>query len=235
MIEDLHFITAVAHLLGGVSIRPAPRTTTSEFDIGCDAFQNQTDPTVAGYGIHFFNIVICGVFPPSLVREIMELTGNTQVIAFLEMWTVIRLIELFGSRLRGKRVRFAEDNLNTTSWVNKGHSRTSAPASGMCKTLALLCRLHDLELFAVDTRSADNKIPDAASRVLAYAADGAAAMVELKQLMAAWQVDRRQTSQVEISVDSPVSDTFISPASRHALYVNMGLPLATPLNLSPPK
>ena len=223
--EDLHFNIHVAPLLGGINIRPKPRRETSSLDIGCDAFQNQTTPTIAGYGIQFHNIVICGVFPPSLVRTIMQLTGHTQVIAFLEMWTVCRLIELFGPSLKGLRVRFAEDNLNTTSWVNTGHSRTSAPASGMCKSLGLMCRRHDIELFAVDTRSALNKIPDAASRVLAHAVNASAAMTELIELMRDWRATRSPGSETDIRTDTPVFESFISPESRHHLLAELGLPL----------
>jgi hypothetical protein len=69
-------------------------------------------------------------------------------------------------------------------------------------------------MLAVDTRSKLNCIPDAASRVLADADDGKAAMAELVTLMDEWCTARSPSTEVIISTDAVVSDMLIEPESR---------------------
>ena len=150
------------------------------------------------------------------------------MIALLELWTVVRLVEVFGEELAGYEVQFAEDNTGVESWVGRMTGAKTVAQAGMIKSLAMMCRLHDIKLVPVGTRSRANVIPDMLSSLGNEHRGGGVPFETRVEMM--WVVARRWADVtgwqggVRVEMDEPGSH-WVEVADRVPLYARLGWPV----------
>ena len=58
--------------------------------------------------------------------------SSRQLISYLEQWAVLRLLRVYGARLRDSTLHLSEDNQGVPSW--------------MMKSVVMLCYIHNIVL-----------------------------------------------------------------------------------------
>jgi hypothetical protein len=107
---------------------------------------------------------------------------SRQLITHLELWTMMRLLVLFGARLANSIVETAQDNEGVNHWVWRMDSSASSASRGK----------HRITLRPVSVRSEFNVIPDAASGICNTGRTGVITKqrrVVVRKLVDAWRVD----------------------------------------------
>ena len=121
-----------------------------------------TDASLTGFGAF--------VEVPTLHQPLPHLAGQWEQrhpsgdMTILELETVIRAAQAFGSHLRGQRVRLMTDNLSVMYGVRKLYSRTPRIMEGLRRLVNHL-REFDLQLGAQHIRSEGNALADRLSRI----------------------------------------------------------------------
>ena len=227
--EEVHFALWIAPLVDGAPIRPVVRPMVSAVDVGADASYN-VDLVLGAYGYQVRGRFMYGRFPREWLKRMKHLSGGQrQLIALLELWTVVRLVEVFGEELAGFEVQFAEDNTGVESWVGRMSGAKTVAQAGMLKSLAMMCQVHDIRLVPVGTRSRANVIPDMLSSLCNEHRSGDVPFEERLAMM--WVVARRWADVtgwqggVSVEADDQPGNHWVEVADRLPLYTRLGWPV----------
>ena len=232
-VEDLHWLWLIAPTLDTMPIYPAPPAHRHHFlDVGADA-SYEPEARCGGYGCQCYEVGLYGSFTPAFLADLSSHCPKgrnsaedsaRQLIAYLELWTVLRLLQLFGARLKDSTVHLREDNQGVYYWLCSLNAPCCAASAGIMKSIVMQCYLHRIVL-APEWRSSErNVIPDALSGVLndgrnrvGGAADGDKLSIS-RALLDMWAESRAGKCTVQLVRDSSVLDPGISVVSRMGLY-----------------
>ncbi|KAM4704927.1 uncharacterized protein WCC33_009743 [Rhinophrynus dorsalis] len=112
-----------------------------------------------GFGA-FFRGAWCAQSWPDCVRQ-SPLVRN---LAFLELFPIVVAVEIWGEKLRNKKVLFWSDNMAVVHVINRSTSK-SYPVLALLRHLVLLCLRHNISFRARHVPGMDNAIADSLSRL----------------------------------------------------------------------
>ena len=234
VMEEMHFLRHISHLCDGAEIQPGSAQRVHSYrDIGTDASFSMS-LYEGGYGIQCYEQVRFGEFSEKWCRQLARLVGKNvhgetsrQLITHLELWTMMRLLVLFGKRLANSIVETAQDNEGVNHWIWRMYSSASHASRGMLKTIVLLLRRYRITLRPVSVRSEFNVIPDAASGICNTGRTGVSTKVRrrvVRRLVDAWVVDTGHPAATTVEQDVPNPPFGVETADRRQLYRDIGWP-----------
>lgn len=150
--EDLGVWARFLEQYNGRSLLLEGPVSSSELELYTDA------SGAHGFGA-FFQGEWCAEAWPSSWRE----AGHCVNLALLELFPILVAMEIWGERLKGKRVRWLCDNLGVVQAVNR-QTANSPPVVLLLRQFVLKCLLLNSHCTAVHVPGVDNNIADALSR-----------------------------------------------------------------------
>ena len=238
-LEDVHWQWVIAPRLDTMEILTSPPSRVHHFlDVGVDA-SYEPESMVGGYGIQCYGEGVFGSFSSGFMNDlkagcsrpsVSEGDRAQQYIMYLELWTVLRLLQLFGPVLAGSTVHFSEDNMAVYYCILKLDARASVVSVGIMKSIVMLCYLHRIVLAPEWRCSERNVIPDVLSGVLngGRSAQGGVSDVADKlsvaeEMFVQWHASRGEgVCETRCVRDVRVSDVGYSVLSRAPLYDALG-------------
>ena len=111
-----------------------------------------------GFGIYFCDQWSCAAWP-----KLWHETGLTTDITVLELFPIVVAIEIWGSELKNKKIKFFCDNMSVVHIINKMSSK-SVVVMKLIRYLTLLCLKFNIVVKSSHIEGKRNQICDALSR-----------------------------------------------------------------------